>query len=304
MRNYSLLLKTVKSLGCTVLENEPMKNHTTFEIGGNADLFVFVENKAALKSILSVVCKEDIPYFVLGKGSNILVSDKGIRGVVLYLCGEFSKIELIDERTIRCGSSVNLAKLCSFAQKNSLSGLEFAWGIPGSAGGAAYMNAGAYSGEMKDVLLMCEHVTNRGEEGAFKGENLDLSYRHSVYTDKDFIITAITIKLKKYDPSKIKERMDDYISRRKAKQPLEYPSAGSVFKRPEGHFAGELIQRCNLRGININDAYVSEKHAGFIINKGNATCEDVLNLIKLIQSKVKSETGVSLECEVKAVGEF
>lgn len=289
--------------GCTAVFNEPMSAHTSFKIGGPAECFVMADTKEGLDTALKVCAENDIRVFSLGNGSNLLVSDVGIKGAVIKLGRDFSGIELVDETTIVCGAGVMLSKVCAFALENSLSGLEFAWGIPGSAGGAAFMNAGAYGGEMKDVLVSCEHVDIAlGEYGTFSGKELDLKYRHSIYSTGGKIITKLTLKLNKGNKEEIKAKMDDFLQRRKDKQPLEYPSAGSVFKRPEGYFAGTLIEQCNLKGASVGGACVSEKHAGFIINKsGNASCADVVGLIKKIQKTVKDETGVSLECEVKVI---
>lgn len=288
--------------GCEVRENEPMSRYTTFKIGGNAQLLVFVPNISALKAILMQCDEEKIPVFILGKGSNLLVSDKGIEGVVIKLDGGFKKITLVDDDTVYCGAAASLASVCRFALENGLSGLEFAWGIPGSAGGAAYMNAGAYGGEMKDVLINCNHITKSGETGSLSGEELKLSYRHSVYCENENIITGISLRLHKDSKAEINRRMDDYMQRRKDKQPLDYPSAGSVFKRPEGYFAGTLIQDSGLKGASVGGAMVSTKHAGFIINTGGAKCSDVLSLIEHIKATVKDKFGVDLECEVKPVG--
>lgn len=288
--------------GCEFRENEPMSRYTTFKIGGNAQLLVFVPNISALKAILMQCDEEKIPVFILGKGSNLLVSDKGIEGVVIKLDGGFKKITLVDDDTVYCGAAASLASVCRFALENGLSGLEFAWGIPGSAGGAAYMNAGAYGGEMKDVLINCNHITKSGETGSLSGEELKLSYRHSVYCENENIITGISLRLHKDSKAEINRRMDDYMQRRKDKQPLDYPSAGSVFKRPEGYFAGTLIQDSGLKGASVGGAMVSTKHAGFIINTGGAKCSDVLSLIEHIKATVKDKFGVELECEVKPVG--
>lgn len=302
MINIDNIKQLAISKGCTVKENEPMSRFTTFKIGGNAQLLVSVQDISALKAILKQCSKEEVPVFVLGKGSNLLVSDNGIEGVVIKLDGGFNTITLVDDDTIYCGAAVSLAKLCRFASDNGLSGLEFAWGIPGSAGGAAYMNAGAYGGEMKDVLISCNHITKNGEYGSLSADELDLSYRHSAYADNDYIITGISVRLKKDSKAEIEKRMNDYMNRRKDKQPLEYPSAGSVFKRPEGYFAGKLIQDSGLKGASVGGAMVSEKHAGFIVNTGNATCNDVLSLIEHIKTTVKKNFGVELECEVKPIG--
>jgi UDP-N-acetylmuramate dehydrogenase len=214
-----------------------------------------------------------------------------------------SEIKLLDETTIYCEAGASLKALCMFALENSLSGLEFAYGIPGTLGGAVYMNAGAYGGEMKDVLYSVNHIDNDGNNGTLNKENLDLGYRHSAYTNNGFVITSAVIKLTKADKKDIKEAMDDKLQRRKDKQPLEYPSAGSTFKRPEGYFAGALIEDCGLKGYTVGGAQVSEKHAGFVINKGGATATDVMTLISDVQRIVKEKHGVTLETEVKIVGE-
>ncbi len=304
MNRYALLKKIAEETGCRVLEKEPMAKHTTFQIGGEADLYLAVKSKDALKKILKTAKEQSIPIFLLGKGSNLLVSDQGIRGAVIKLEGEFSEVHLLEGNKIQCGAGATLAKLCTFALNNSLSGLEFAWGIPGSVGGAAFMNAGAYSGEMKDVLVCCEHITRDGISGAFKAEELELSYRRSIYGDCDYIITSIVVELKKEKEDLIRLRMDDFMDRRKSKQPLKYPSAGSIFKRPKGHFAGGLIEQYGLKGASVGGAMVSKKHSGFIVNTGNATCKDVLSLIDRIKGRIREETGIEMECEVKIVGEF
>ena len=279
------------------IENEPLKKHTSFKIGGNAELFVSVNNTDQLKAVL-LACKENhIPLFVIGKGSNLLISDNGMKGVVLSLDGDFKEISL-KENIITAGAGASLTRLCNFALDNSLSGLEFGFGIPGTVGGAAYMNAGAYDGEMKDVVISVTHITRDGELVTLDASELDLSYRHSVYKTNDNIILFVTVKLEPKDATAIKEKMDDFMNRRKSKQPLEFPSAGSVFKRPAGNFAGTLIEGCGLKGKTIGGAQVSEKHAGFIINVGDATCKDVLDLVKFVQETVKSETGYFLEREI------
>ena len=305
MSNQYLQYKSlIESFGCEVRADEPMKNHTTFKIGGSADLFVTVCDNSQLVSVVRLCNEKEIPLFVLGNGSNLLVSDKGIRGAVLRLGGEFCDIGFNSDGSVHCGAGAQLSKLCAFALEHSLTGLEFAWGIPGSCGGAAFMDAGAYGGEMKDVVVSCEHVAlSTGECGCFEGAELDYSYRHSVYSGGGYVITALNVRLEKGDKKEIRAKMDDLMGRRKDKQPLEYPSAGSVFKRPVGYFAGGLIEQCGLKGAQVGGAMVSPKHAGFIVNVGGATCEDVLGLIASIQKTVKEETGVELECEVRKTGE-
>ena len=305
MGNQYLHYKSqLKDIGCEVRADEPMKKHTSFRIGGAADWFVTVHDERQLRDVLALARRENIPVFVLGNGSNLLVSDKGIRGIVLRLGGAFCDIGLNSDGTIHCGAGAQLSRLCAFALERSLTGLEFAWGIPGSCGGAALMDAGAYGGEMKDVIVSCEHIClATGESGRFAGDELDFAYRHSVYSGGGYVITALNLRLEKGDKEVIRARMDELMGRRKDKQPLEYPSAGSIFKRPEGYFAGGLIEQCGLKGAQTGGAQVSPKHAGFIVNVGGATCEDVLTLIGDIQRKVKEETGVDLECEVRKTGE-
>ena len=276
-----------------------MSLHTTFKIGGNARLVVYPKSEEEISEFVKCAKAENVRLIAIGNGSNLLVDDGGIDACVLILGEPFAEIKLIDDETIYAKAGAKLITLCRFAYENSLSGLEFAYGIPGSAGGAAFMNAGAYGGEMKDVLYKCEHIDSNGNAGVLEGEKLALSYRHSAYYDNGSIITGLYLKLKKGDKAEIKAKMDDLIGRRRAKQPLEFPSAGSTFKRPEGHFAGTLIEQCGLKGKSVGGAQVSEKHAGFVINKGNATCSDVLNLCKACSDKVFEETGVKLEMEIR-----
>lgn len=297
MYDLQIIRDLATQYGFSYTEQEPLSKHTTFKIGGNADMFVTVFDVNQLKAVVTACNSNNIPLFIIGNGSNLLVSDEGMRCVVVVLDGEFKDISL-KENTITCGAGVILGKLCTFARSNSLSGLEFAYGIPGTVGGAAYMNAGAYGGEMKDVIESVTHITPQGEIVTLDKSQLDLSYRHSVYKTTDNIILSVKMQLNVGDKDEIKEKMDDFMTRRKTKQPLEYPSAGSVFKRPEGNYAGTLIEQCGLKGKTIGGAQVSEKHAGFIINVGDATCEDVLNLISFVQDTVKEQTGYYLEREI------
>lgn len=297
MSNLQIIRDLAEKLGFSYIENEPLSRHTTFKIGGEAEMLVTVSDVQQLKAVIKACNDNEIDLFVLGKGSNLLISDQGMKGVVLTLDGEFKEIS-IKENKIVCGAGVNLAKLCAFALNHSLSGLEFAYGIPGSVGGAAYMNAGAYGGEMKDVVTSVTHITKNGELVTLNKEELKLSYRHSIYKETDDIILFVTMELENGSEKEIKAKMDDFLNRRKTKQPLDFPSAGSVFKRPQGNFAGTLIEQCGLKGKTIGGAQVSQKHAGFIINIGDATCEDVLNLVKYVQDTVKEKTGYFLEREI------
>lgn len=298
MSSYNKIKSICTEIGCEYSEGVILSAHTSFKIGGKADLFVMPNTTEKLAAVISACKKDELKVLILGKGSNLLISDNGFKGVVVST-GALDKLELIDETTIYCQSGVTLSKLCRFALDNSLTGLEFAYGIPGSAGGAAYMNAGAYGGEMKDVLYRCDHISSDGETGSFEGDELDLSYRHSVYSKSDKTVTALYLKLQKGDKTAIKAKMDELMGKRRDKQPLEYPSAGSTFKRPEGHFAGALIEQCGLKGFTVGGAQVSPKHAGFVVNVGGATANDVLDVIKHCQSVVFENTGVMLEPEVE-----
>lgn len=280
--------------------DEPMSRHTTFKIGGNADIFVKVKTEDELKTVLSLTKEFNLPLLLLGKGSNLLVSDKGIAGVVISLDGLDSVT--VDGDTVTCGAGASLRAVCLAAQKSSLSGLEFAYGIPGTVGGALYMNAGAYGGEMSQVVVSATVLDRDGNIKLFNSEQMKLGYRVSAFKNTDLIITSVTLKLKHGNADEIKAAMDDFFSRRRNKQPLEFPSAGSTFKRPEGYFAGALIEKNNLKGASVGGAQVSQKHAGFVINTGNATCEDVLSLIKKVKDTVKQADGVDLEPEVIFVG--
>lgn len=302
--DYTLLDQTAQALGCPLRVDEPMARHTTFQIGGPADRFLTVENAAQLQGLLSCLRQAGIPYLVLGKGSNLLVSDKGIRGAVLHLGGDFKKVEVLpDGRTLWAGAGAPLASVCALARERSLTGLEFAWGIPGSVGGGAYMDAGAYGGEMRDVVSRVLHLGPDGAPGEARGEELCFGYRKSRYTGGEDIITAVEFTLQPGDPAAIAGKMEELMARRKDKQPYDMPSAGSVFKRPQNGFAAALIEQCGLKGRRVGGAQVSEKHAGFIVNTGGATCQDVLELISVIRKTVEEQTGTCLECEVRVTGE-
>lgn len=303
MLDYSQLLQTAEELGCPYNLGEPMSGHTSFRIGGPADLYLAPTDKEMLATLFALCNRLGLPVTVLGNGSNMLVSDKGIRGVVISTAGALNGLEWVGGCDIVCGAGVKLSRLCSFALEHSLGGLEFAWGIPGTAGGAAYMNAGAYDGDMSQVLVECEHITPEGDIVWLPAEQLELGYRTSVYAGNGCLITALRVRLHPESPENIRTKMDDLIGRRRSKQPLEWPSAGSVFKRPQGGFAGTMIEQCGLKGYTIGGAQVSEKHAGFIINVGDATCFDVQRLVEHIQQEVFLRFSVKLECEIKMIGE-
>ena len=298
MDRTDIIYNLARVLNCEAFKDEPMNRHTSFKIGGTADTYVKVDDLSTLAAIVRECVDSDVDYLILGNGSNVLVSDEGYRGVVIRLDGEFRRISPIDETTLYCGAGASLASLCKFALNCGLTGLEFAWGIPGSVGGAVFMNAGAYGGEMKDVVYSVSHMDKEGNIGRTEKDALDFGYRTSVYRRNQCIITGVTLKMKSGAPDDIRAKMDDYLGRRTEKQPLEYPSAGSVFKRPEGAFAGALIEQCGLKGASHGGAQVSEKHAGFIINKGGATAHDVKSLIREVQTEVAEKTGYTLECEL------
>lgn len=300
---YNEIALFAENCGATVIKDAPMKKYTSFRCGGNASVLVIPDSVDTLKKIIDFCNIQNIKPLIIGNGSNLLVTDNGINGVVIKIGSDISKIELLDETTIRCEAGASLKSLCMFALENSLSGLEFAYGIPGTLGGAVYMNAGAYGGEMKDVLASVTHIDSDGNIGELTQDELNLRYRGSVYTDNNYTIVSAVMKLQKADKKDIKAAMDDKLQKRKDKQPLEYGSAGSTFKRPEGYFAGALIEQSGLKGYTVGGAQVSEKHAGFVINKDNATSTDVINLIKDVQNIVYDKFGVMLETEVKIIGE-
>ena len=303
--NYQKLIDIATELGCEVTEQASMAEATTFRIGGPADLLVDIPNDSAAAAIIAVCNHEDIPYMFIGNGSNLLVGDKGIRGAVLRLVeGEPVLQPELGDGVIYAPAGMQLKRLCQFARDNSLTGLEFAFGIPGTVGGAVYMNAGAYDGEMSQVVTMAHCITPEGERGILPVAELELGYRHSALMEKGYIVAGVTLQLKSGDYDTIAAKMKDLMGRRRDKQPLEYPSAGSFFKRPTGYFAGALVEQMGLKGFRVGDAQVSEKHAGFVVNRGHATAAEMLELCRQVQEKVYEAHGVRLEPEVRFVGEF
>ncbi len=298
---FEKIIKAARDNGCNYVENANMAKYTTFKIGGPAKLLVEPNSVDALSEILKACKVEGIKPIVLGNGSNVLIRDEGIDGVVIVMGDSFSKIEYAGNDLVRVEAGAKLVNLCKFALEYSLGGMEFAYGIPGTVGGAAFMNAGAYGGEMKDVIWVVNHMNLDGERGSFQGSQLDFSYRHSAYVDSDLIITSVIFHLEPDNAEGIKNNMTDVLNRRRAKQPLDYPSAGSTFKRPEGYFAAALIDECGLKGKTVGGAQVSEKHAGFVINIGDATSKDVLDLMKLVEDTVREQKGVELEPEVRII---
>ena len=284
-----------------IRENELLSRHTTLKIGGPARFFVIVNNEQVLKQLLDKLKSENQKYFLIGNGSNLLALDEGYDGVILKLSGDFENIELKDESSIEAGAAALLSKVSAFAANSSLKNMEFASGIPGTLGGALYMNAGAYEGEMKQIVRTVDVLEYNGREYVRKeilNEDMQFSYRHSIAKERDMIILGCTISLEKGDSAKIREKMDELNSKRREKQPLEYPSAGSTFKRPEGYFAGKLISDAGLKGYKVGGAEVSEKHAGFCINRDNAKAADFIQLMDDVSRKVYEQYGVELEPEV------
>ncbi|MBR3144909.1 MAG: UDP-N-acetylmuramate dehydrogenase [Clostridia bacterium] len=295
-----LFKKSLKNNGVPFSEKEVMKNHTTFKIGGKADIFVSPKDEERLIFTLKAAKETSVPAFILGNGSNLLVSDEGIAGAVIdmtSLCG----IKVISNEIIS-GAGESLRKLCLAARDNSLSGLEFAYGIPGTVGGAMYMNAGAYGGEMADVTVSAVCLDKDYNRFEIPLEKMELSYRNSVFKTAGYIVLSVRFRLKQGDKDEINEVMKDIFKRRTDKQPLDFPSAGSTFKRPVGNYAGTLIEKAGLKGESVGGAMVSEKHAGFIINYDNATAKDVKSLIKKVKDTVYEQSGVNLAEEVIFIG--
>ncbi len=284
-----------------IRKDEPMAAHTSFKIGGPAALFVSPTTVEELVAALQICKQEHVPYYVIGNGSNLLVPDEGIEGVVIAIHKNLSGIEQ-QGTTLKAYAGTLLSKVAKEAADHALTGLEFAHGIPGTLGGAVAMNAGAYGGEMKDVIRAVTLIDADGQLVTLTGEQMDFGYRESLVTKGDYIVVSATLELVSGDQATIQEKMKTLMASRRDKQPLEYPSAGSTFKRPTGYFAGKLIMDSQLAGYTIGGAQVSAKHCGFIVNKGNATCKDVLSLINYVQEEVKRQQGVVLETEVKLIG--
>ena len=284
-------------------KNEPMSLHTTFRVGGPADVYAEPEDEWELRELMDTCEAAGTPYLLIGHGSNLLIGDGGFRGTVICLGKAFSEIT-VDGEVITARAGALLSAVANTALEHGLTGMEFASGIPGSVGGALVMNAGAYGGEIRDILLSADILEMDGTADRTDAEGLELGDRTSNITALGRTVLGASFRLKKGDPAEIEAKMKDLNGRRKEKQPLEYPSAGSTFKRPEGYFAGKLIQDAGLKGFSIGGAQVSEKHAGFVINKGNATAKDILDLIKEVQRRVFEDAGVRLETEIRMAGEF
>ncbi len=304
MNNNKIENKFCTCLGSdNVKLQEPMSKHTTFRIGGPADFYLCPHSTKEVQQTVQICKEENLPYFILGNGSNLLVSDKGYRGVIIQLWKNFSDISVKD-CCITAKAGALLSKVAAEALEEGLTGMEFASGIPGTIGGAVFMNAGAYGGEMKDIIKEVKVLDDQGEIRVLSNEEMKLGYRTSIVKEKGYTVLSAVLQLKKGDVSVIRETMEDLKNRRTSKQPLDMPSAGSTFKRPEGYFAGKLIMDSGLRGFSVGGAQVSEKHCGFVVNKGGATAEDVTALIREVQRRVKEKFGVELETEVRFLGEF
>ena len=292
----------ISSLAKDVLFDEPMSRHTTFRIGGNADVFVNASSSEEIVSIISYCLEHHIPYMCMGNGSNMLVSDNGIRGVVISIGSNMSEVQVVDNM-IYSEAGALMSKIASAALGAELSGFETLSGIPGTVGGGIYMKAGAYGGEIKSVLKNVTFISKNNDIVTMDTDQLELGYRHSIFETNGGIIVKCCLELKKGNKNEISAAMKEYSKRRNEKQPLSMPSAGSTFKRPEGHFAGKLIQDAGLMGFSIGGAQISTKHAGFIVNTGNATAADVLALIEHVRKTVFAQSGIMLEPEVRLIGE-
>lgn len=289
-----------KNLG-EFLENEPMKNHTSFKVGGPCELFVRPKDEKSLIEILKIIRKNNYNFYILGNATNVIVKDQGYKGIIISIKNRLKDVK-VDGLKITAGAGLSLKELSQTAYENSLSGLEFANGIPGTVGGAMTMNAGAYDGEMKNVVESVRFIDNLGNIREYSNEEMDFSYRHSKGGDENLIVLSATFVLEKGDKEKIREKFQEFDRRRREKQPLDLPSAGSTFKRPEGYFAGKLIDDSGLRGFRHNGAGVSQKHCGFVVNYDNASASDVLETIEIVQKVVYDKFSVKLEREVKIIG--
>ena len=291
----------LSEINCEYICDEAMSRHTSFKIGGSADIFIMPRNENDVVDIINFCKAENVKYYIVGNGSNLLISDEGLRGAVISFGKQFGDI-VVKGDTVTAQAGALLSTVCRFACDNSLGGLEFAFGIPGSVGGAVFMNAGAYGGEMKDVIVSVRALFPNGEIRDISVYEAGFGYRTSAFQSSGAVILSADFKLAPRKRNDIEADMNDIINRRKDKQPLEWPSAGSAFKRPQNGYAAELIDRCGLKGFTVGGAQVSEKHAGFVINRGGASCEDVLLLLDKVRSIVFDKTGIMLEAEIKRFG--
>lgn len=298
--DYSSIVEIAGKYGAKIVSNEKIASYTSFDIGGVCDIIVMPNSAECVCDLVRNCRHRNIRYYIFGKCTNLLIPDDGLRGVVIIIGNDFSAVKREGNRLI-CDAGAAITKICNTAKKESLTGMEFAYGIPGTAGGGLYMNAGAFGGEMKDVVLYCDFLDEDGQVKRMNREEMQLSYRHSAFTGTGKIILSVCYELENGDKDDITAKMNDIMQRRRDKQPLEYPSAGSTFKRPEGAFAAKLIEDSGLKGYTVGGAQVSEKHSGFVINRGGATCRDVKQIIEDIKEKVYADSGIMLECELITV---
>lgn len=296
MINIDELTCLCGDLGCRIMPECSLSEYVTFRFGGPCRALVSINSAASAARLLKYLRDKNVNYGIIGRGSNVIVADEGFNGVVLLFGSDFANIQT-DGTRLRCEAGALLASACVHAQQSGLSGMENLFGIPGTLGGAVYMNAGAYGSEMKDIVESVEYLDDNCELRTIGADELEFGYRHSFFSGKNYVVTGTTLSLKEGDPDAIKQAMSDCMAKRSSKQPLEYPSAGSIFKRPNGSYASLLVDQCGLKGLTVGGAMVSEKHSGFIINKGYATCADVLELCSRIQKTVKEKTGFELELE-------
>lgn len=287
-----------------ILFDEPMKRHTTFRVGGTADVLVKPTSISEVEAVIQWCNEQAVPYYIIGNGSNILVGDEGIRGVVIQIGNDFSEIEVGDDDTVWVQAGCMLSKAANVALEHSLTGMEFASGIPGTIGGAVMMNAGAYGGEMKDIIDCVTLLSPTGEILILPQDQMEFGYRESIVSKRNYIVLEVKLRLQKGDYKAISSKMKELNEARRQKQPLEYPSAGSTFKRPEGFFAGKLIMDAGLAGYRVGDAQISEKHCGFVINRGHATAKDIVTLMNDVINRVEEKYQVTLEPEVRKIGDF
>lgn len=295
--DYSMIESLCIESGTVFERGAPLKQYCSMKIGGACDILVKPNSEAVLSELLSLCKSEGIPFFVLGRGTNVLFSDNGFRGAILFIGQEMGGIT-VEQNKIIAGAGAALNAVCKTALENSLSGAENLYGIPGSVGGALFMNAGAFGSEMKDITVSCRYINENGELLEMPAEDMELSYRHSFFSEREYVITSVTMRFSSGDKNAIRARMDEVMQRRKDKQPLEFPSCGSTFKRPKNGFAAALIEECGLKGFRIGGAQVSEKHSGFVINCGDATYSDITQIVEHIKKTVLKEKGVELDCEM------
>lgn len=296
MININEITEICRKFNCKILTEAKLSDYTTFRFGGVCRAVIDVNSTESTAELLKYIKSNNIKHAVIGRGSNIIASDDGFDGIILHFGSDFSDIS-VNEHYIKASSGAMLSAVCKKAMESGLSGMENLYGIPGTIGGALYMNAGAYGSEIKDIAVSAEYIDADGHICSISADDMDLSYRHSIFCGKNFIITSVTVKLEENDCNTIKSAMDECIKKRTSKQPLEYPSAGSTFKRPSGSYASLLIEQCGLKGLSVGGAEVSTKHSGFVINKGGASCSDVLTLCEKVRNIVKEKTGYILELE-------